>query len=94
MNLWVRSQSRTKLLKVDSLELITNQFGHCIFASSGNKEYCIGKYSSFERALEILSDIEEMIVINCGYILATNSGIKPDNIKSVNYCAVYEMPEK
>lgn len=94
MDLWIRSQNRTKLLKADNLDVKITPTGYCIFVYSVNKEYCIGNYSSFERTIEILSDIEEKIVINNGYLLLTNSGIKPNNIKSTNYCVVYEMPEK
>lgn len=58
MDLCIRSQNKTKLLKVDKLEVKTTPGGHCIFAYSGNKEYCIGNYKTFDRMIEILDEIE------------------------------------
>jgi len=89
MDLWVRSQSKTKLLKVDNLELITNQFGHCIFASSGNKEYCIGKYSSFDRTIEILDEIRMMLSPKL-HTIFTKDGLNVELLDK-KY-DVYEMP--
>ena len=57
MDLWIRSQNRTKLLKVDNLEVKITPTGYCIFAYSMNKEYCIGNYKTFDRLIEILDEI-------------------------------------
>ena len=53
MELWVRSQDKEILLKVNELEIKTNM----IIAFDGNKYQCLGTYKSKERALEILDEI-------------------------------------
>lgn len=83
MNLWIRSQDREKLLKVDGL-----QYQNCkleenvsvetnaILGFYGSFENDIlGEYKTKERALEILDEIQN--ILKPKYILDTSS-IKPD----------------
>lgn len=86
MELWIRSQDKSALNCVRSIRIN----GLDIMCYSGE---VLGTYSTRERALEVLDEIQNKIVINTGYVLATNSGIKPDVIKP-DYCAVYEMPKE
>ena len=53
MDLWVRSQDKLVLSKVD--KLIVN--GYDIF----NQDQVIGTYSTYERALEVLDEIQEIL---------------------------------
>ena len=55
MGLWVRSQDKEILLKVNELEIETNM----IIAFDGNKYQCLGTYKTKERALEALDEIQE-----------------------------------
>lgn len=90
MELWIRSQDRENLVHPNYINIGGNKtdkyviWGHNVL---------LGKYKSKKRALEVLDEIQLKIVINNGYVLATNSGIKPINLKP-DYCAVYEMPEE
>lgn len=95
MDLYIRSQDKEILTKCDCLSL--KKYGvfpnHIIVAHIRNNIIDLGIYKTKERALEILDEIQDKIVINYGYELATNSGIRPDNIKSKSYTAIYEMPQ-
>lgn len=75
MNLWVRSQSKKILMKVTKVHI----WGGDILAS-GYTEFdeIIGEYNTKERALEVLNEIQN-------YILLPNTD---------NSAYVYQMPEK
>lgn len=81
MNLWVRSQDRECLLKIDivMLEEIEENKEYWIYA--GHEKYepyrVFGVYHTKERALEVLDEIQN-------YILLPNTD---------NSAYVYKMPE-
>ena len=94
MDLYIRSQDRKELrpqpkLGIDKLE---NKY-YIVDRYNFESAIILGVYETEERALEVLDEIQDKIVINYGYELATNSGIRPDNIKSKSYTAIYEMPQ-
>lgn len=83
MNLWIRSQDREKLLKVDGL-----QYQNCKLEENVSVETntilgfydsfendILGEYKTKERALEVLNEIQN--ILKPKYILDTSS-IKPD----------------
>ena len=87
MDLWIRSQDKLKMLKVDYLEydftkikdvsgVITEY--HKIIASYNNDWFSIGYYATKERALEVLDEIQKYILL--------------PNIDNSAY--IYEMPEE
>ena len=62
MELWIRTQDREKLMKVDYINIEETPQGH------GYKEYYIGTkgtlfgtYKTKERALEVLDDIDKLM---------------------------------
>ena len=57
MKLWIRSQDREILLKVNELEIEENM----IIAFDNNKYQCLGTYKTKERSLEVLDEIAAMI---------------------------------
>jgi len=88
MELWIRSQDKEILLKINELETEANM----IIAFDGNKYQCLGTYKSKERALEILDEIQEHIQKQGqSYILTDEKGL-PAGLR--NYGNIYEMPEK
>ena len=94
MELWVRSQDKTRLVKVDHIYYMENMFTNDVedkyYICSGGA-FDLGVYSTKERALEILDEIQEHIE-NYGEIFAeSNNGIV-SNFKY--YGSVYEMPKK
>lgn len=83
MELWIRSQEKDRILKVDDIryELYGNT----------NREYCIiannhylGFYNSKKQCLEILDEIQKMLVP-----VLDSDGHMVDYTSNI----VYEMPE-
>ena len=71
MDLWIRSQDKLKMLKVDYLEydftkikdvsgVITEY--HKIIASYNSDWFSIGYYATKERALEVLDEIQAYLM--------------------------------
>lgn len=92
MELWVRSQDKKLLCKIDSLfieeELYKRKGKYRIMANNG----WLGAYNSFERALEILDEIHEYIEKQGqDYLLTNENGIITGR---KHYGNVYQMPEK
>ena len=103
MELWIRSQNKGALIKV---EILGNTEG-TINAYSNDNKIVLGEYSSDERALEVLDEIQKilnpMIIFNnckctqdviesikeTGTCFVTNDA----HIEQVSTC-VYEMPEE
>lgn len=59
MELWIRSQNRECLMKVDKLDLDNDKTG--IFCYSYDDMDLMGKYKSKERALMILDEIQNIL---------------------------------
>lgn len=70
MKLWIRSQDKLKMLKVDYLEydftkikdvsgVITEY--HKIIASYNNDWFSIGDYATKERAIKVLDEIQDLL---------------------------------
>ena len=83
MELWIRSQDKEKLIKVDRLEIIYNTF-NCepINFLIVNNSVELASFATKERALEVLDEIQNKI---------TKFNLKTD------YCCtdnVYEMPKE
>lgn len=57
MDLWIRSQNKKRLDKVDSIEVYANS----IFAKINDENKEIGRYKTDKRALEVLEDIQNKI---------------------------------
>lgn len=81
MDLWIRSQNKKGLIKVENLT-ITSSFVNnekeifYIINNSINNKCSLGHYETEERALEILNEIHQILA-------SINSN-----------CVVYNMPEK
>lgn len=77
MNLWVRSQDKRILQKVDNIFLDANFEDKRISTYDGDNVE-LGTYKTKERALEVLDEIQEYINFNIKLKLET---------------CIYEMPE-
>ena len=105
MELWIRSQDRTALIKIDELNI--GKSGSFWVIKDKNPKNILGSYDSFDRTLEVLDEIQN--ILNPKYILDASS-IIPDGDSWVengiimqNYNAnasieelstyVYQMPE-
>jgi len=60
MELWIRSQNKKILLKVNELKIEINM----IIAFDGNEYQYLGAYKTKERALEVLDEIQNVIYLN------------------------------
>ena len=78
MELWVRSQDKLKLVKVNYVYAIENKINSfSIYGETIDSAPIIGRYETKERAIEVLDEIQN-------YILLPNTD---------NSAYVYEMPE-
>lgn len=90
MNLWVRSQDKRILQKVDNIYLNANYDNRRICTNdSRDYESDLGEYKTKERAIEVLDEIQNKInLINLGY----DFGSPMIDLKNPTY--IYQMPEK
>ena len=78
MELWIRSQDKEKLCKVHDLCVRDNQDENNKINYVIQDIYTMGVYSTKERALEVLDEIQKYVIL--------------PNIDNSNY--VYEMPKE
>lgn len=89
MSLWIRSQDREKLLKVNDIATEMNMiYGYF----DKNTEYeLLGQYKSKERALEVLDKIQNFM-INYAYAKKNRLGGEIDLIPEP--ILIYNMPKE
>ena len=104
MELWIRSQDKTRLIKINSLEYVEYQGVHSIngYYTNESDNYDLGVYSTKERALEVLDEIQNILSGKC--ILKSYDNVTPEFSENIiiNPCEVhieqlknyvYNMPE-
>ena len=96
MELWVRSQLKEFLIKVNDLRIMQlTEDGFEIGEKTddwfivANDDPCVGKYKSKQRALEILDEIENFMLCNKEYKYTTIA-----SINELGGCYIYQMPEE
>ena len=78
MELWIRSQDKLKLVKVNYVYAIENKINSfSIYGETIDSAPIIGRYETKERAIEVLDEIQN-------YILLPNTD---------NSAYIYQMPE-
>lgn len=89
MDLWIRSQNKTELIKVNNLKIAFYNGNYYIVTGIEEKE--LGKYCSYSRAKEILDEIQKI----------WDFKIKNESYEMVNLIIkanmlpkVYQMPEE
>lgn len=89
MDLWIRSQDKRILQKVDNVYLNANYENRRICTNdSRDYESDLGEYSSKERALEVLDEIQDMLL---------GGDFEPKEEDMILICGsarIYEMPKK
>lgn len=105
MELWVRSQDKRILQKVDNIFLDANYEDKRISTYDGDNVE-LGTYKTKERAIEVLDEINKLLIpkpiistynVEQAELLNGTVFIKPmlDDIKIESYTSyVYQMPEK
>lgn len=88
--MWIRSQDG-KIL-VDAKEIFIEEvYGTMIFCSTDSEEYLLGQYSTHEKALGVLDEIQCNIT---GNRLTKNYKVVRDcNIAGTEFHGVYTMPK-
>lgn len=93
MELWIRSQNKMVLRKIDNLYIAqtlyqTENGGYSIkYEGQHESIYTLGEYQTKERALEVLDEIQKKInLINLGH----DFGSPMIDLKNPTY--IYEMP--
>lgn len=106
MDLWIRSQDKMSLSKCDKLvigssktHLLTNtdNLYHILSYTDSTKYIDLGKYTTKERALEILNDIEFNVLTESlqeNNISYESADIKLKNIIANNMIKIYNMPKE
>lgn len=100
MELWIRSQDKMNLVKINQISINyvnkTQIIANCLpeyYENSGNYYELLGIYKTKERALEVLDEIQEYITPTLSLLddtLSEKQICQVGNILSM----VYEMPEK
>ena len=93
MELWIRSQDRKKLMKVDEVKIETVKDGNTFIYSHATD---LGTYETKERALEVLEEIQNILrgkyAMSFDYKVSLN-GFKKEEVQlMLEQMAVYEMP--
>lgn len=109
MELWIRSQDKLKLVKVNYVYAIENKINSfSIYGETIDSAPIIGRYETKERAIEVLDEIQNILkptIITTGYECELKENIKDktsfylDMIPTKTEIqelstVVYEMPEK
>lgn len=101
MNLWIRTQNKIKLTKVNDIQIDKVSDGFQIINYSENNYVIIlGLYKTKERALEVLDEIEERIMIintislvkDSVSLIAYKNALSEEKIKGIGY--PYQMPKE
>ena len=93
MDLWIRSQDKTFLMKIDNINLgigVDSNKPCRLFTFVGGvvTSFTLGIYKTKGRALEVLDEIQNML--NSVVIKQTSNSLSINSKEIV----VYEMPEK
>ena len=88
MELWIRSQNRKMLTKIDYLYLEPNEGREILGGNHYMINRTLGTYVTKERALEILEDIQKIIQPR-GIIKQDKKGIE---LTMSDFPYVYKMP--
>ncbi len=90
MNLWIRSQDKKQLLKVNDGLFIANGFTDTDDSFIGIKNVGhVGRYKTEKRALEILDEIQDELISSDFIPIEKNEEV----VLTCGSARIYEMPE-
>lgn len=86
MDLWIRSQDKTRFIKCVGLEIQVNKQNQefDLVLKGNGSSYIMAKYKTLNRALDVIDEIQNATHVSYGFTYA--------NYKEINI--VYEMPEE
>lgn len=84
MELWIRSQDRRILQKVDNVYLNAN-YENRVICTNDSRDYesNLGEYNTYERALAVLDEIQNLMNITYNEFITGH-----------NELVIYEMPKE
>lgn len=91
MELWIRSQDRRILQKVDNIFLDANYENKRISTYDGDNIE-LGTYKTKERALEVLDEIEKLIKPIAIFQTCQIDKSTIEKMKEIDYCIVDNAP--
>lgn len=99
MELWIRNQDKTRLTMVNDLYLVHDENNACDYIGS-NMVGHLAKYTTPGRALEILDEIDERIMLLNTFsiakdrdtLLALKNALPEEKLQGLAY--PYEMPKE
>lgn len=91
MDLWIRTQDKKTLMKVNRIEVEENYIV-CYEDDNDDLVIYMGEYNSEKRALEVLDEIQEYM-IKCSCAKITN-GLGEDIDFIPNPIFVYQIPKE
>lgn len=97
MELWIRSQDKERITKIDEVYYSSDDYGHYVMCYKDQfTGYKLGKYKSKERALEVLDEIQSFIENNYEADIPSCSGnlIANGRIVFKTRRIVYEIPKE
>ena len=100
MSVWVRSQDKEFLMKVDNINLgikvDTKEPNRLFtFVDGVTTSFTLGKYKSKERTLEVLDEIDSKIMMNKVIEIYSNLGdLTFANRANYTYTPIYRMPNE
>lgn len=90
MELWIRSQDKKQLLKVNDGLFIANGFADTDDSFIGIKNVGhVGRYKTEKRTLEILDEIQDELISSDFIPIEKN-----EEVLTCGSARIYEMPEK
>ena len=103
MDLWIRSQDKRRLTKVLELEMTSSSYYGSIdmpYSVLNQDEVWLGSYKTEERALEVLGEIDERIMLLNTFsiakdrdtLLALKNALPEEKLQGLAY--PYEMPKE
>lgn len=91
MELWIRSQDKTTLIR--SYEIYISEYGKGSYVIRAKKtSHILGAYKTMERALEVLDEIHQRL-INIQCLELTGTDYISNQMKRNGLDCVYQMPE-
>ena len=99
MELWIRSQDREKITKVNSVNVLGFEDKITIHGYIDDRNhFWLGTYKSKKRALEVLDEIQTIIrgkyATSFGYKVALSGFTQEEVGQMIEQMAVYEMPKE
>ena len=97
MELWIRSQDKSHLIKAEEINIEIDEDGFVgIWTYGTNKylKYYLGSYKSEKRALEVLDEIQKELYMKRIQIPASSLGDTNHSYLDVQQNYVYKMPQE